>query len=202
LFGFIHMHNVNSIILEIKTDIFLPQILTQPILDWVLDRNNRKLCLTITPPHLSGFVVGMTHLESMKGDLKKLNFPISELNKINTYILKELGWKKKDLKPEVRFGSLISYSEKGHVVHLHKDKNELEGYIHVRLNVMISLPQRGGHPQIDGSVIEMKENQVWVCRAGDFFHSTTEVEGEKPRIMLSMGYNVPLYIPDRYQENF
>jgi hypothetical protein len=174
-----------------RTNIFLPEELVKPILDWVMVPANREKCLTVKPPHLAGLVVGRRYLERMDDDLKENKFPITTLNKINTYLLKELGIDKKTIKPETEFGNLISYSEEGHIVHWHKDKNEIEGYKHIRLNVMISRPNEGGDPIINGELYEMQENQLWVCKAGDFYHHTTEVKGKKPRVMISLGHNIP-----------
>ena len=161
----------------------IPTELTIPVVKWVNTLSNRKKYLDARPPEHKGVVFGARFTN-------KKSFPLyKELKQINNYILKQYGYKlntpicKQD-------GHFISYSEDKHIVHTHKDKNPDEDTLIVRFNVMVSKPFIGGNPIIDGDEIKVKENEVWVCKAGEVFHGTSEVQGEKPRIMLSFGHHI------------
>ena len=41
-----------------------------------------------------------------------------------------------------------------------------------------------------GMKLKSKKMEVWVCKAGEVFHGTSKVQGEKPRIMLSFGHHI------------
>ena len=168
----------------------VPENLTLPVIQWVRKLSHRKKYLDLTPPEHVGNVVGARFVN-------KKTFPIyKELKEINQYILKELGYKKNT--PICKHdGWFLSYSEKGHIVHTHKDKNPDDDHYIVRFNVIISKPETGGNPIINDKVIEVKENEVWVCKAGEDFHSTTEVKGDYPRVMISFGH----YIKKEYRDN-
>ena len=84
------------------------------------------------------------------------------------------------------FGALISYSEAGHKVQPHTDPNPPRR-IHTRFNVLITKPEKGGEAVIDDKVISTEVNEVWVCAAGKYTHSSVMIEGETPRILLSFG---------------
>jgi hypothetical protein len=88
------------------------------------------------------------------------------------------------------FGIMISYSEAGHEVHEHTDKNYRPADIHTRINLMISKPEKGGLAVINKKIIDIEENEPWLCAAGYYEHSSTKVEGKTPRVVISFGYQV------------
>ena len=137
------------------------------------------------------------HLEREEIKLKweeEYNFPYKHLVSIDNQIRKMYN-----LSDKLEFapmGWILMYTENDYVCKWHKDPNVSEGKMHTRFNVMISKPEEGGFPIIrmadKETVIEVKENEPWVCLAGLYEHSTTEIKGNKPRIMLSFGYNIKL----------
>ena len=161
----------------------IPTELTKSVVEWVNKLSNRKKYLDARPPEHKGVVFGARFTN-------KKSFPLyKELKKINNYILKEQGYKLNT--PICKHdGHFISYSEDGHAVHIHKDKNPNKDTLIVRFNVMISKPFIGGNPIIDEQEIKVKENEVWICKAGEVFHGTSEVQGEKPRVMVSFGHYI------------
>jgi len=71
-------------------------------------------------------------------------------------------------------------------VHGHLDSTK-QGCYHVRLNFLVSKPFDGGIPLIEGRVIDVDEDESWINLASEWWHSSTPVVGDKPRIVLSLG---------------
>ena len=61
--------------------------------------------------------------------------------------------------------------------------------VNIRFNLLLTKTE-GGDPIINGKTIEVKQDEVWICAAGMFPHSTTEITGEEPRIMISFGHSI------------
>ena len=78
----------------------------------------------------------------------------------------------------------------GGKIHRHKDDTQ-SGYIHTRWNLILSYPESGGHSIYNEEINVLKENLIWRCDASEYFHSSTEVIGDKPRITLSLGFLIP-----------
>lgn len=91
--------------------------------------------------------------------------------------------------PEPMFSDYIGYVSAGGAIHLHKDKNQL-GYVHVRYNVILSWPEQGGESIYGDSINTFKEKTVWRCEAGNVPHASKAVEGDRPRITLSLGFMI------------
>ena len=90
---------------------------------------------------------------------------------------------------EPNFEDGIGINKAGGNIHLHSDPN-LEGYTHVRYNVILSYPNEGGHSIYNGKINELKEKMVWRCVAGKVMHGSTPVIGDKPRVTLSLGFQI------------
>ena len=90
---------------------------------------------------------------------------------------------------EPNFEDGIGINKEGGNIHLHSDPN-LEGYTHVRYNVILSYPNEGGHSIYNGKINELKEKMVWRCVAGKVMHGSTPVIGDKPRVTLSLGFQI------------
>lgn len=85
------------------------------------------------------------------------------------------------------FKDFCGFITDGGQVHEHKDPNQGK-LIHTRFNIMISKPEIGGNPVIDGIEVNVKEGEMWICQAGLYKHYCTEVKGDKQRIILSFGF--------------
>ena len=138
---------------------------------------------------------------------QQYNFPTKNLINIEKQ-LKTILQIPEDFIVNNELGWMISYAEEGYICELHADQgppthSKDSDLYHTRLNVMISKPEKGGDPIIMKEevnlrrerstfpyVIEREENEPWVCVAGIFAHSTVEVKGKKPRILISLGYNL------------
>jgi hypothetical protein len=109
--------------------------------------------------------------------VKKIKDRVIEAEKINDWVL------------DPKFEDAIGINREGGSIHLHSDSN-LEGYTHVRYNVILSYPYEGGHSIYNGKINELKERMVWKCVAGRVKHGSTPVIGEKPRITLTLGFQI------------
>ena len=156
---------------------------TLPIINWVSNPKNHHLF--VDPRHPQGFVRGIPRLDKYSIPLIKAKFPYGALSRIENEIISH--W---DLNPIARcemFGAFISYSEQGHYVHTHCDVTD-NGLHLTRFNVMILKPLEGGEAVINDKVVEVEENEVWVCHASRDPHGSVEIKGNKPRLALSFGY--------------
>lgn len=174
---------------------YIEESLATPVRDWVLNKNNRDMFFVVPHKNMKGNVSGLPHSQYEDKFRTKARFPYLEMFKIYQSILRHFGLPRtQELDNE--FGALISYSEKEHEVQPHTDPNPPRK-IHTRFNVLISKPEKGGEAIIDDKVVSTEENEVWICAAGKYTHSSVLVEGDKPRILLSYG----TYLKEEQLEN-
>jgi hypothetical protein len=132
----------------------------------------------IHAPYGSRRVCILRKIENSPLDLvKKIKDRVIEVEKINDWIL------------DPNFEDAIGINNEGGSIHLHSDAN-LDGYTHIRYNVILSYPYEGGHSIYNGKVNELKERLVWRCVAGRVRHGSIPVIGEKPRITLTLGFQI------------
>lgn len=89
-------------------------------------------------------------------------------------------------KEEPMFEIFIGVNTEQGSVHLHTDDTE-EGYVHFRLNFLVSKPEAGGNPVIEGQEFDIAERGSWINLASEWRHKSVPVIGIKPRIVLSFG---------------
>jgi hypothetical protein len=92
---------------------------------------------------------------------------------------------------EPMFKDYCGFITDGGAIHKHSDPDSEIG-IHRRYNVMISKPHDGGVPYQDGVPVDVEEGEVWRCDASRVTHWCSPVVGDKPRIVLSFGFAVPV----------
>ena len=164
----------------------LDKKLTQPIVDWCLKKEN--IAIMMDPGYHEGFVRGIPNINLMHIELVTRNFPFAELIEIEKILLNE--YKFKDFYRDSKFGIMISLSKEGHKVHKHTDSSPRKEDTCVRLNLLLQKPKVGGEAIIDNEIINVQENEPWICLAGKYEHFSVEVEGDRDRLMLSYGYHV------------
>ncbi|KVN49658.1 hypothetical protein WL35_01670 [Burkholderia ubonensis] len=96
-----------------------------------------------------------------------------------------------DLPQEPLYRDLCGVITEGGAVHPHRDSNQ-GMLVHTRFNVMVSRPDGGGVPMIDGMLVDVPEGGIFRVDAGLRTHSCTPVIGARPRIILSFGFLSPL----------
>jgi hypothetical protein len=79
---------------------------------------------------------------------------------------------------------LISYIGKGGKIHCHIDPT-LGGYDHIRFNLFLSVPQKGGLPIYNGITIPVEIGNYIKCNSSKYFHGCETVYGNIPRIVIS-----------------
>jgi hypothetical protein len=186
----------------------LDRSLTEPLVAWVLNKSVRDFFVNIVPEHhTEGKPLGFRYMHKPSAGVLHSGYPYQEVSTIADSMLEYYDLHL-DTPIEPNYGYLISYSEEGHEVHPHRDanwygdgpdvnqreykpKNWIGDVVHCRLNVLISKPVSGGNPIIKGVEIPVAENEAWICMSGAHTHSTTRVQGSKPRILLSLGYFIP-----------
>ncbi len=157
------------------TNIIIPKELTDPVLKWTNDFGEYDV-----PQDHEGTILGFRHLDKSDQKIKSL------IKKIDTYILKQFQLKAPINKDD---GYWIAISKKDSKVKIHKDPKPKDGSM-IRFNLLLQKSTKGGIPVINDKKIKVKENQVWICEASKYYHSTTKVQGNKDRIILSLGHTV------------
>ena len=71
---------------------------------------------------------------------------------------------------------------------LHRDPTFETDYIHVRYNLMLSKPDRGGQTVHGDEFLDIDERVLWKCFAEHLEHGSDVVMGNKPRSIISMGF--------------
>jgi hypothetical protein len=84
------------------------------------------------------------------------------------------------------YGIFIGVNGESGFVHPHRDST-IDGYEHFRLNFLVSKPDGGGMPVVDGKEYSIEEGQSWINIASKWAHMSTPVVGTKNRIVLSLG---------------
>ena len=93
---------------------------------------------------------------------------------------------------ESHFGHFMSIVFKGGYIHKHTDPNDdTNKLFHVRFNVFISVPKKGGTTYYAGNIVDAIEGSYVLSRSGIDYHWSDINEDEKPRIALSFGYCLP-----------
>lgn len=87
------------------------------------------------------------------------------------------------------FQDAIGINKKGGAIHKHTDPN-IDGYTHVRYNVILQYPKEGGDSIYNGKINKLQENMVWRCVAGKVEHGSNPVIGDTPRITLTLGFQI------------
>ena len=88
-----------------------------------------------------------------------------------------------------RLGDFVSHISDGGQIQSHTDPNA-DDLIHVRFNVFLQLPVRGGRPIYGGTRLDPLERSYLPCVAGRDPHTCEMVVGAKARIVLSFGFLV------------
>lgn len=148
----------------------IPENLMSPVLDWAIKTKN-----SFEP---NGY-------KRQFGILKKLNAP-EECSEIKKIIIKHFSLA--GLYEDHFLPDFCGFIEDGGKVHRHNDVCPIKGKEFIRVNLMLSKPNSGGEPIINGKIILVNEGDVWLCQASKFQHECVMVKGEKPRIILSYGF--------------
>jgi hypothetical protein len=90
---------------------------------------------------------------------------------------------------EPNYHDLIGCIGEGGYVHAHQDP-VIEKAMHVRINLLVTAPDSGCIPLLDGIPVEVGPGDAWLCFASHCEHATTPVVGKRNRIAVSYGLQV------------
>lgn len=85
---------------------------------------------------------------------------------------------------------VMHHYENGAFTQKHKDKTE-PGFVHVRVNLMLKKPPKGGDIVVDDEFISLEKNDLWIILTNLEVHSSTPIEGGD-RYIYSFGSLIPL----------
>jgi len=80
----------------------------------------------------------------------------------------------------------------GKNIRKHTDVNQ-PGLVHSRFNVFFQVPTDGGKTFYGNEIVEIKERGYVLCRSGIDPHWTEIIKGDRPRITISYGFQLPLW---------
>ena len=122
--------------------------------------------------------------------IDKMNRSLQDkIREFGSFIFDDMQMLDRKHEPILDYG-LIYVKDSG-AVKEHIDLVEQEiNYWHVRLNFLLSKPEIGGDPIIEGKIYNIQQDQSWINLANIWKHGCTEVRGEKPRVTLSIGHYV------------
>ena len=92
---------------------------------------------------------------------------------------------------EAEFGWYLSIISDGGEVHSHLDTTP-EGTRHLRCNLFLQLPIKGGRPVIDRTPFDVAPRTLLAFFPSEQRHRSEPVTGRRRRIILSFGYTVPM----------
>jgi len=84
------------------------------------------------------------------------------------------------------YGDYIGLITNGGKIHHHNDPT-IFGHDHVRFNLFLSVPKKGGFPIYNGITIPVNVGDYVTCNSSKEFHECEMVEGDVPRIVISYG---------------
>ena len=84
------------------------------------------------------------------------------------------------------YGDYIGYITSGGKIHYHNDPT-IPGYDHIRFNLFLSVPIKGGFPIYNGITIPVIVGDYVRCNSSKEYHECEMVEGKIPRIVISYG---------------
>lgn len=121
-------------------------------------------------------------------DLTTKNIPI-ELLKIKQRILERENLK--EYNSHTNLGDRITFIFPGGFIPRHTDKCSFDGYIHIRFNVFVQVPDMC-ETFYDDIIVDAKERHYVMCRSGIDVHWSKLNKGRIPRIALSFGFSLPI----------
>lgn len=163
------------------TNLFLTKEYSTPLLKFALENYKNENVFRKNPFGSNRYLCSLNKIKS------EVSHIASDIW-INIY--RGLNFKDDDLNIEPVFGILLAVQTESAFVQYHTDPSP-DGFSAIRINCLLSKPERGGIPIIENKELDVQENQFWVNVSDEWFHGCTTVEGCKPRVILSLGATVP-----------
>jgi hypothetical protein len=120
--------------------------------------------------------------------LKAVDNVPNEFFEIRNRIKKVLNFENELIRKNT--ASFVGYMMKDGFVPTHKDSS-FPGHTHIRANIMVAI-EKGGDPIIDKKTYFLKSGDLIAFPADLIEHSTSIQLSEKPRILISYAFLIPL----------
>ena len=95
-----------------------------------------------------------------------------------------------DYEDEPYYRCFLGCNTDGGFIQPHRDPSP-PGKHHVRMNIMVSAPKRGGHPVIDGKTYRVEDRDLWCFYPTLMLHSSRPMAGDRKRFVISIGILAP-----------
>jgi hypothetical protein len=95
-----------------------------------------------------------------------------------------------DYEDEPNYRCFLGCNTEGGFISPHKDPSP-PGKRHVRMNIVLQMPNRGGYPVIDGKTYRVEDRDLWCFYPTLMLHSSKPAAGEKKRFVISIGVLEP-----------
>ena len=154
------------------------------LLDWVYENESKFVVNDAGPARKFYSFVDDPTLPELFWDVKKRIIKKEKVKPLNQPILLKNGYLMKDY---------IGWVSEGGHIHPHKDPLQDLLCQHVRYNLFLSVPKKGGIPIYNGERLrfKMRERGYLRCNSGNEVHGCDFVQGSKPRIVISYGVVLP-----------
>ena len=90
----------------------------------------------------------------------------------------------------------------GRGVHTHNDPRGHNNEMQIRFNFLVQKSVEGGEPVVNKRIVNMKEKDGMILFASEWKHSAMPVQGDLPRILLSIGYLVDYDYAQELEKKF
>ena len=142
------------------------------LLDWV--QQNREL-------------LNQSDGNKITGVLEKIETSPTEIIEMIRKKIVEMEGLHKFVDP-MKSRTFLSVYGKNSKCDVHSDTSPNENFVHVRYNLMLSKPNKGGETIYDGHFLDIEERVLWRCVAEYSKHGSDEVLSNKPRTIISFGF--------------
>jgi|688.fasta_scaffold374929_2 hypothetical protein len=154
-----------------------------------ITEKEKKILLDLIITNLSHFKERTNNTELFATLQHIPNYPKKIINKLRDRIVKLEKIDK--FYPDLIHEDAVSVIYDGGYHDYHKDMNYIN-WILVRYNIILSDPYSGGESVYGNEINKWREKTIWKCVAGLVKHGVTLVNGGKPRIVLCLGFMIPL----------
>lgn len=163
------------------------------LLDWILSINKDRM---IFNNNCDGYFFNCEIMQ------ENASVEINDLiRNIKDRIIAAENLNKTGIESPIELEDFIYIMPPGTQLHKHKDVN-ITGMYHVRFNLLLQKAEKGGISVYGGKKVTCEEKCYVLCRSGIDFHESTVVEGEKSRIVISYGFNIPIDTINEYPNIF
>jgi hypothetical protein len=114
------------------------------------------------------------------------NVSLTLFGEIKNKILEKNNILTKNYMNDFLYNDYVGFISQNGQIHEHIDPS-IPGYDHIRYNLFLSVPIKGGLPIYNGKTIEVNVGDYVRCNSSYEYHSCEKVMSRIPRIVISYG---------------